>query len=147
MLRSLDAGAGGFLLKSASPREIIGAVRSVAGGDAVLSPRSTRQLLDHVSRLDGGEELRKALNEVATLSVRERDVAMAVGRGRSYDTKDDYNVTVPNEWFSVGTAYSPAESITANVAISVPAAEIAGGSWSVSNMDGDGVFIAAVPAE
>lgn len=83
VLRSLDAGADGFLLKSASPVEIIGAVRSVAGGDAVLSPRSTRQLLDHVSRLDGGDELRKALDNVASLSVRERDVAVAVGRGLS----------------------------------------------------------------
>lgn len=74
-------------------------------------------------------------------------VKFVTSGGRSYDTMDDYNVTVPNEWFSVGTVYSPAESITANVAISVPAAEVAGGSWSVSNMDGDGVFIAAVPAE
>ena len=83
VLRSLDAGADGFLLKSASPKEIIGAVRSVAEGDAVLSPRSTRQLLDHVSQLDGGEEVKKALSDVATLSGRERDVAVAVGRGLS----------------------------------------------------------------
>jgi len=81
VLRSLDAGADGFLLKSASPREIIGAVRSVAGGDAVLSPRSTRQLLDHVSRSDGGEEVKKAVGAVAALSAREHDVAVAVGRG------------------------------------------------------------------
>src|SRR5690606_41514834 len=41
VLRSLDAGAEGFLLKTASPAEIIGAVRAVRAGDAVLSPRST----------------------------------------------------------------------------------------------------------
>ncbi len=81
VLRSLDAGADGFLLKSASPKDIIGAVRSVSGGDAVLSPRSTRQLLDHVTRMDGGQEVKKAVDVVATLSGRERDVAVAVGRG------------------------------------------------------------------
>ena len=46
VLRSIRAGAAGFLLKSASPEEIKGAVRSVVAGDAVLSPRSTRQVLD-----------------------------------------------------------------------------------------------------
>ena len=49
VLRSLEAGAEGFLLKSSSPVEIIAAVRAVMAGDAVLSPRSTRQVLDHYS--------------------------------------------------------------------------------------------------
>lgn len=73
-------------------------------------------------------------------------VKFVTAGGRSYDSMDDYSVTVPNEWFGVGTVYPPAESVTANVAISVPAAEVAGGTWSVTNMDGEGVFIAAVPA-
>ena len=50
VVRSLEAGADGFLLKTAAPLEIVGAIRAVMQGDAVLSPRSTRQLLDHVGR-------------------------------------------------------------------------------------------------
>jgi DNA-binding NarL/FixJ family response regulator len=42
----LRAGAGGFLLKNARPDELIAGIRSVAAGDAVLAPTTTRRLLD-----------------------------------------------------------------------------------------------------
>ena len=48
--RALQAGASGFLLKDAPTQEVVAAVRSVAAGDAVLSPAVTRQLLDQVGR-------------------------------------------------------------------------------------------------
>lgn len=80
VLRSLDAGAEGFLLKTSSPAEIIGAVRAVTAGDAVLSPRSTRQLLDHYRR---GDDREAAAAAVAELTDRERAVAVAVGHGLS----------------------------------------------------------------
>lgn len=49
--RALQAGASGFLLKSAPPRELAGAIRTVAGGDALLSPEITRKLIeDYISR-------------------------------------------------------------------------------------------------
>ncbi len=83
VLRSIRAGAAGFLLKSASPAEIKDAVRSVVAGDAVLSPRSTRQVLDHLAG-DGAEAQRRAATEaVAVLSQREREVVVAVGHGHS----------------------------------------------------------------
>ncbi len=83
VLRSLDAGAEGFLLKSSSPTEIITAVRAVMAGDAVLSPRSTRQVLDHYTR-DGDRRAREvAQEELARLTDRERAVAVAVGHGLS----------------------------------------------------------------
>ncbi|MFC4555485.1 response regulator transcription factor [Georgenia faecalis] len=81
VLRSLDAGAAGFLLKSAGPDDIIRAVRAVVAGDAVLSPRSTRQLLDHLTADGSGAERRRAQAAMAALTERERDVAVAVGHG------------------------------------------------------------------
>ncbi|MEA2441615.1 MAG: hypothetical protein QOH76_3039 [Thermoleophilaceae bacterium] len=47
---ALRAGASGFLLKDAPTEDVVKAVRSVAAGDAVLSPAVTRQLLDQVGR-------------------------------------------------------------------------------------------------
>ncbi|MDT7549984.1 MAG: hypothetical protein QOE84_2378, partial [Actinomycetota bacterium] len=42
----LRAGASGFLLKDVPPDELVSAIRAVASGDAVVSPRITRRLLD-----------------------------------------------------------------------------------------------------
>ncbi len=42
----LNAGASGFLLKDAQPAELAGAIRAVASGDAAVSPRVTRKLLE-----------------------------------------------------------------------------------------------------
>ena len=80
VVRSLEAGADGFLLKTAAPLEIVGAIRAVMQGDAVLSPRSTRQLLDHVGRRDHAAR-RAALALMGTLTEREREVAVATGHG------------------------------------------------------------------
>ena len=46
LFRALQAGASGFLLKNAAPEELIGAVRVVARGDALLAPELTRRLVD-----------------------------------------------------------------------------------------------------
>nr|WP_240897789.1 response regulator transcription factor [Kineococcus vitellinus] len=43
---ALRAGASGFLLKDAAPADLVGAVRTVAGGEAVVSPRVTRRMLE-----------------------------------------------------------------------------------------------------
>lgn len=89
VLRALRAGAAGFVLKDTPPAEIVAAVRRVAAGDPVLSPAVTRQLMTHVAgeadRPDRREESRRAALTVrlAELAVREREVAVAVGRGRS----------------------------------------------------------------
>jgi DNA-binding NarL/FixJ family response regulator len=42
----LKAGASGFLLKDAPPAELLTAIRTVAGGEAVLAPTATRRLID-----------------------------------------------------------------------------------------------------
>ena len=83
VVAALDAGASGFLLKTSAPEEIIGAIRSVVAGDAVLSPRSTRRLLDQLGRDPSRQRRQAAKDAVASLTPREHDVARAVGRGLS----------------------------------------------------------------
>jgi len=81
VMGALDAGASGFLLKTAAPGEIIGAIRSVMAGDAVLSPRSTRQLLDRLGRDAVAGQRDAARRAVGALTDREREVAVGVARG------------------------------------------------------------------
>lgn len=78
---ALEAGAAGFLLKTASPAEILGAIRATLAGDAVISPRSTRQLIDHLAHDSTTEHHVAARNAVGRLTDREQAVAAAVGRG------------------------------------------------------------------
>jgi DNA-binding NarL/FixJ family response regulator len=82
VLRALRAGASGFLLKDTPPGEILHAVRRVAQGEATLSPAVTRRLIAHVAAPTPPprEAARRRLDE---LSDREREVALALGRGRS----------------------------------------------------------------
>ncbi|GAA1788669.1 response regulator transcription factor [Luedemannella flava] len=83
VLRALRAGAGGFLLKDTPPAEIVAAIRRVAAGEATLSPTVTRQLITHVVATGGDGRRERAVGLLGTLSPRERDVALAVGQGRS----------------------------------------------------------------
>ncbi|MFE1955935.1 MULTISPECIES: response regulator [Streptomyces] len=83
VLRALRAGAAGFVLKDATPAEILGAVRSVAAGDPVLSPAVTRQLMTHAAATERENRSARARARVALLAERERDVALEVGRGKS----------------------------------------------------------------
>ncbi|MEU8764557.1 response regulator transcription factor [Streptomyces sp. NPDC048659] len=84
VLRALRAGAAGFVLKDTPPAEIVAAVRRVAAGEPVLSPAVTRQLMSHVAG-QSDEPPRRALaaDRLALLAGREREVAVAVGRGSS----------------------------------------------------------------
>lgn len=47
-LEGIHAGASGFLLKDARPEELLEAIRTVARGDAVIAPSTTRRLLSHL---------------------------------------------------------------------------------------------------
>ncbi|WP_037270263.1 response regulator transcription factor [Kibdelosporangium aridum] len=83
VLRALRAGAAGFLLKDTPPGEIVEAVRRVVQGNPVLSPAVTRRLIDRVA--ETGEDRRRvqARDRLDLLSDREREVAVAVGQGKS----------------------------------------------------------------
>ncbi|MFE9012087.1 response regulator [Streptomyces cyaneofuscatus] len=86
VLRAIRAGAAGFVLKDTPPAEIVDSVRRVAAGDPVLSPAVTRQLM---ARAAGGapddrtSRTERARRRFAGLAEREREVAVAVGRGHS----------------------------------------------------------------
>ncbi|MEA2155462.1 MAG: hypothetical protein QOE11_1602 [Solirubrobacteraceae bacterium] len=82
VLRALQAGAAGFLLKDTPPAEIVRAIELVHAGEGMLSPAVTRRLIALVAGdRDAGERTEHARSRMATLSPRERDVALAVGRG------------------------------------------------------------------
>ncbi|WP_367319953.1 response regulator [Streptomyces sp. HUAS ZL42] len=81
VLRALRAGAAGFVLKDTPPADIVDAVRRVAAGDPVLSPTVTRQLMEHAAGTAAGTRGERARERIAALNEREREVAVAVGRG------------------------------------------------------------------
>jgi DNA-binding NarL/FixJ family response regulator len=84
VLGALRAGAAGFLLKDTPPQDIVTAIRTAAAGDPVLSPAVTRRLIEQVTGGAGRHaQTAAARARLAALGERERDVALAVGRGRS----------------------------------------------------------------
>jgi DNA-binding NarL/FixJ family response regulator len=80
---ALRAGASGFLLKDARPEELLGGIRAVAVGDAVIAPALTRRLLDaYVHRLPQSHDtLPEDDPRLRTLTDREREILLAIGRG------------------------------------------------------------------
>ncbi|NRQ38905.1 response regulator transcription factor [Nonomuraea sp. NN258] len=83
VLRALRAGAAGFLLKDIPPGDLVDAIRRVAAGEPILSPTVTRQLITHVSDGGAGDRTERARSVLQRLSEREREVALAVGQGKS----------------------------------------------------------------
>ena len=83
VMSALRAGAGGFLLKDTPPAEIVTAVRLVASGEAMLFLSVTRTLLSHFGDAEAAQRRRLATQRLATLTDREREVAITVGSGAS----------------------------------------------------------------
>jgi DNA-binding NarL/FixJ family response regulator len=83
VISALRAGADGFLLKDTAPAEIVTAIRLVAAGEAMLSPSVTRTLLTHLGTDETTDRRRVAVQRLASLTEREREVAIAVGSGAS----------------------------------------------------------------
>ena len=80
-LSALRNGASGFLLKDTPSVQLVSALRSVALGDAVVSPSVTRRLLDRFLGAAGGE-LRDA-SMLDVLTDREREVHLLIAQGLS----------------------------------------------------------------
>ncbi|MFF3759611.1 response regulator [Streptomyces sp. NPDC002185] len=83
VLRALEHGGAGFLLKDTAPAELIGAVRAAAAGDAYLSPAATRHVVERLATGREGARAEEARARVAALSEKERDVLALLGEGLS----------------------------------------------------------------
>lgn len=81
----LRAGASGYLLKSSEPGELVAAIRTVVSGEASVSSRVTRRLLDlfgtRLPSVDGDDA--DAAAAIAALTDRETEVFLAIAEGLS----------------------------------------------------------------
>jgi DNA-binding NarL/FixJ family response regulator len=101
VLRALQAGAGGFLLKHTQPQDLVAALRKAASGEPVFSPDALRQLVDTVAVSPdevrpapgatgarrapgpGGQDVHDARELLGRLGAREREVSLAVAEGKT----------------------------------------------------------------
>lgn len=82
VLRALRAGASGFLGKSVEPTQLQDAIRTVASGDALLSPRATRALISrYLTQPVQDPDVRPT--SLAILTGREREIVALVAQGLS----------------------------------------------------------------
>jgi DNA-binding NarL/FixJ family response regulator len=78
---ALEAGASGFLLKDVSPEQLVGAIRMVMAGDALLAPSITRRLIERFVRPDRSSV--GSPRQLGSLTEREREVLVLLARGMS----------------------------------------------------------------
>ncbi|MFF5279643.1 response regulator [Streptomyces sp. NPDC000133] len=89
VLEALRAGAAGYVLKHTPPAQIIAAVRNVVAGEPVLSPAAVKLLITTVASAENGAVLSRdgdrdeADRLLVRLGRREREVALAVGQGKT----------------------------------------------------------------
>ena len=76
---ALRAGASGFVLKDDPPEQLIAAVRTVAAGDALLSPAITKQVIEQFTRIHRPEPPK----ELDELTPREQDILRLIAGGLS----------------------------------------------------------------
>ena len=76
---ALQAGASGFVLKDDPPEQLIAAVRTIADGEALLSPSVTRKVIAHFAR----QHRRRPPSTLDSLTARETDVFRLMTSGLS----------------------------------------------------------------
>jgi DNA-binding NarL/FixJ family response regulator len=81
VFEALRAGASGFLVKDTEPEDLLRAVRTVAAGDGLLSPRITRRLIAEFAARPAPKRVRSSALDA--LTEREREVLALVAAGRS----------------------------------------------------------------
>lgn len=111
---ALRAGASGFLLKDAEPAVLAAAIRTVASGDSVVSPRVTRRMLElFAPYLPVNSDAPSAAGDprLETLTPRETEVLLAVARGLS-------NIEIAAEFFvSEATVKSHVGNVLAKLGV------------------------------
>ena len=101
VVEALAAGADGFLLKDTPPPEIVAAIRKVVDDEPMLSPSVTRTLIrrlraDSAEPDTGRERAEHAQRRLTTLTEREHEVALAIGRGLSNaEIASELHLSVP----------------------------------------------------
>lgn len=86
----IRAGARGYLTKGAAPDQVRAAVQTVAGGDVIFSPRLAGFVLDAFAQptpsqnFEARNEMSASLDDLNTLTKREREVMRLIARGRTY---------------------------------------------------------------
>jgi DNA-binding NarL/FixJ family response regulator len=90
---ALRAGASGFLLKETSPKDLLQAIRVVAGGDALLAPSVTRRLIAEFAARPRSD--RTPPSALDALTEREREVLRLVAHGMSNNEIADHLVVSP----------------------------------------------------
>jgi DNA-binding NarL/FixJ family response regulator len=83
VVRALQAGACGFLLKDTPPAEIVAAIRRATRAESTLSPSATRTLIAQLPDAESVARRAAAREALASLSTGERRVAEAVAEGLS----------------------------------------------------------------
>jgi DNA-binding NarL/FixJ family response regulator len=79
VVAALRAGASGFLVKDTKPANLLAAIRTVAGGEALLSPGATQALIERVLRQP--DPAAPTSSALAVLTDREREVLTLIGLG------------------------------------------------------------------
>lgn len=79
---AVKAGAAGFMLKDVPPHDLLSAIRTVHGGDAVIAPSTTRRLIAHFAALLPDDHV-PSTEALRALTDREREVLLEVARGKS----------------------------------------------------------------
>lgn len=82
VFEALRAGASGFLLKDTPPEELLGAIRVIAAGEALLAPSVTRRLIAEFARRPSTPATSPS-HALDDLTAREREVMIAVAQGLS----------------------------------------------------------------
>jgi len=83
VIGAVRAGASGFLSKSIEPADLLDAIRTVAGGDALLSPKATQALLAEFATAGTGPAI--PADRLADLTTREREMMTLAAHGLSND--------------------------------------------------------------
>ena len=83
VLKALQAGASGFLLKDTPPAKMVEAIRAVDAGETTLSPSVISQVVGLATKGADDGRGEAALKQLDALTEREREVAVAIGQGKA----------------------------------------------------------------